>query len=173
MKKILSFFVLLSFFLSACTNADPKKMANDLCDCVKSQKKLSAKSKKIVMKAAKGGDFSTTIQEEIEKINDEEKKQEVNDEIDEFLTEIRSSEIKDCANKIDKKYKVAKSDEKDMQKKLIEEMQEVTDCEAYAAIVSAGLKKNAGSDTDDEATDEADDEKPAKKKKKTAEDEEQ
>jgi hypothetical protein len=144
---LLWMFVLI---LSSCTNADPKKMANELCDCVKSKKQVGTTAKKIILKAAGSNDFQATLQEEMAAIDDETKREEIQEDITSVAMAFQGKNVKKCAESVDRKYRVSKSDEAELQKTLVDEMQNVDDCEVYAAFIRAGLKKQskkAGSDT--------------------------
>lgn len=136
--------------LSSCNNADPKKMANELCNCVKSKKQISAKAKKIILKAAGSDDFQATLEEEIAAIEDDTQRADVQEDITSVALAFQGQNVKKCAESVDKKYRVSKSNEAAMQKKLVDEMQNVDDCDVYAAFIRVGLKmqhKKAGNDT--------------------------
>lgn len=171
MKRFFIPATLFIFLLSACSNADPKKMAEELCDCVKSKKKISTEAKNIVLKAAKSKDFQSTYQEELLAIEDETEREEVQTELMNVLQSFQSKKTQQCAEAIDKKYKVYKSQEKEMQQKLVNEMENVKGCEVYAAVVKVGMKQQNGAQEDDvTASDE--EETPKKKRKVTSEEEE-
>jgi len=168
MKKLFipaTFFVLL---LSSCSNADPKKMAEELCDCVKSKKKISAEAKKIVMKAAKSDDFQSAYMEGLLAIEDETEREEVQAELTTVMESFSSKKTQQCAEAIDKKYKVYKSQEKEMQQKLVDEMENVKGCEVYAAVVRVGMKQQNTANNDEDTSEE----ETPKKKRKTATEEE-
>jgi len=171
MKKTFVPLLLILVISFGCSNADPKKMAESLCDCVQSKKKISSEAKKIVLKASKTDDFQTSYQESLLAIEDETKRQEVQSEVSDMMEAFQSKKTRECAEEIDKKYKVYKSDEKETQQKLVEEMENVDGCEIYAAVVKAGLKKQ-GKLKDDGETTKTDDEEDNPKKKKTTEEEE-
>jgi len=141
MRKMLFPFSFLILGFVACTNADPKKMAADICNCFMSKKKISSQTKKIVLAAGKSDDFQTSIQEELQKIEDTEEQQKVSDEINSIVSSFQSRKTQECANEIDKKYRVMKSDSLEIQDKMIGEMDNVDGCEVYAAFVKAGMKK--------------------------------
>lgn len=150
MKKCFLPLWMFMGILSSCTNANPKKMANELCDCIKSKKQVGTKAKKIILKAAESSDFQATLQEEMAAIEDDTQREEVEEDITSVALAFQGQNVKKCAELVDKKYRVRKSNEAAMQKKLVDEMQMVDDCEVYAAFISAGLKKQsekAGSDT--------------------------
>lgn len=171
MKKILISLSLFVFVLSSCGNADPKMMAADVCDCMEpALKKLSSKSKKIVLKAFKDGDVQTVIQQEVMTIDDAEQQTKVNEEINAAGKLIQGNKMQSCLEDVDKKYKVYKSEEKKKQNEVVDEME--GECEVGAAIFKYGLKHKddkANTKTDDETTDE---DEPKKKKKITQEEEE-
>ena len=140
MNKLLLPFSFLLLVFTACTNADPKKMASDLCDCFTSKKKISSQTTNIVLKASKSDDFQTTVQDELQAIEDAEEQQKISDEINRIATSFQNKKTQDCANDIDKKYRVMKSDSVEIQRQMIDEMDNVKGCEVYAAFVKAGLK---------------------------------
>jgi hypothetical protein len=170
MMKLFIPATFLFFLLSACSNADPKKMAEELCNCVKSKKKISAEAKNIVMKAAKSKDFQSTYQEELLAIEDETEREEVQTELMTMMQVFQSKKTQQCAEAIDKKYKVYKSQEKEMQQKLVEEMENVKGCEVYAAVVKVGMKQQNKGGEDDVTS--GDEEETPKKKGKVATEEE-
>jgi len=165
MKKLLLPFGFLLFVFVSCTNADPKKMASELCDCFTSKKKISSKTKKIVVKASNSDNFQNAIQEGLQAIEDQEEQQKVSDEINRIASSFTNSKTQECANEIDKKYRVMKSDSLDIQRKMIDEMDNVDGCEVYAAFVQAGMKKKARKNNDDETTSDEEEDAPKKKKR--------
>lgn len=149
MKKYFLPLWMFVLTLSSCTNADPKKMANELCDCIKSKKQVSSTAKKIIVKAAGSNDFQATIQEEMAAIEDDTQREEVQEDIASVALAFQGENVKKCAESVDRKYRVSKSDEAELQKKLVDEMQMVDDCEVYAAFIRVGLKKqNKKADSD-------------------------
>lgn len=169
MKKLFIPATFFLFILSSCSNADPKKMAEELCDCVKSKKKISTEAKNIVLKAAKSDDFQSSYMEGLLAIEDETEREEVQAELTTIMESFSSKKTQQCAESIDKKYKVYKSQEKEMQQKLIDEMENVKGCEVYAAVVRVGMKQQNTASSDESATDE--EETPRKKRKTTTEEE--
>ncbi|MDQ3277973.1 MAG: hypothetical protein M3Q06_06590, partial [Bacteroidota bacterium] len=65
MKEILTPTLLLAVILTACTPADPKAMAIELCDCVQAKKQVSTKAKRIIIKAARSSDFESALADEL------------------------------------------------------------------------------------------------------------
>lgn len=147
MKKLLVPTLLLAVILTACTNADPKVMANELCDCVQSKKQVSTKAKKIIIKASRSSDFETTLQEELMAIADEAELDEVSNDIQTVALAFDSKKAKDCAAEVDKRHRVSKRDEKQMQQRLVEEMENLDDCAVYAAFVRIGLREQEKGNT--------------------------
>ena len=166
MKKICWPLALIALLIASCTNADPKKMASAVCDCFQSKKKISSKTKKIILKASKSDDFRTELQTELQNIDDADEKQKVTDEITAISETFSDEKTQDCATAVDKKYRVMKSDSVAIQKKMVDEMGNIDDCEVYAAFVKVGLKQKNKKHTDDDTT--TDDETDQPKKKKTS-----
>jgi len=82
MKK-LSTLIVLAVVMVACSNDNKTKdIAEDVCGCFESvTNKLSPRTKKIVIKAFKSDNVQEVITKEIEKIEDEDEKAEVTEEI--------------------------------------------------------------------------------------------
>jgi len=166
MKKIYLPVALLLLVLASCTNADPKKMAGDVCNCMDpAMSKLSSKSKKIIKKALKSDDTENTIQEEVTAIEDEDERTQVTEEIGAWGKALQSQKLQTCLADIDKKYKVKKSDEKKLQKQIATEME--GQCELGAYVFKYAIKQNdqmeAGNDGDEDSKTENTD-KPTKRK---------
>ena len=152
MKKSFTPALLLAVILTACTNADPKQMANELCDCVQSKKQVSSKAKKIIIKAANSSNFEETLEEELVAIEDESEMQEVSEDIQTIALAFQGEKVKDCAAEVDKKHRVSKRDEKEMQQKLVEEMDKLDDCAVYAAFIKVGLKEQENGNAENATT---------------------
>ena len=147
MKKQIVPTLLLTVVLTACTNADPKVMARELCDCVQSKEQVSTKAKKIILKAARASDFETAIEEELAAIEDEVILEEVRNDIQTVALAFDNKKVKDCAAEVDKKHRVSKRDEKQVQQKLVEEMENLDDCAVFAAVVRIGLREQENEKT--------------------------
>lgn len=141
MKKICFPALWLLVLFSACTNADPKKMAAELCDCMTAKKQVGTTAKKIILKAAQSNDFQTSLQEEIANLADDAQREEVEEDINTIALSFQEQKTKSCAEAVDKKYRVSKRDEAGMQQQLVEEMGKLDDCQVYAAFIKEGLKQ--------------------------------
>ncbi|HEV7334230.1 MAG TPA: hypothetical protein VGN63_24570 [Flavisolibacter sp.] len=147
MKKAFTPTLLLMLVITACTNANPKEMAAELCDCIQLKKQVSTKAKEIILKAAESNAFEETLQEELAAIEDEAEMEEVGDDIQNIALAFQGENVKECAARVDKKHRISKRDEKEMQTRLVEEMNKLDDCTVYAAFIKVGLQQQEKGET--------------------------
>jgi hypothetical protein len=123
------------------SGSDLKKAAAGYCDCFnESYGNIDPKLKRIIIKAGKSDDPRTTLQNEMMKIDDEEEKQKMAQQMQQFSDE---SAINACTKKISKKYDLNEEDPK-VQKKILAELEDNGDCELVAALMQIGLKEGDG-----------------------------
>lgn len=147
-KKILSLFLLAGILASGCNSDDSKtksktdgadmdKIVADVCDCIDEiEGELSAKSKKIFLKAAKSDDPQMSIQEQMQDMDQEEQM-----EIAEEFKNFENSSAQDCFKKLEKKYPEMKDAGKKEEEALIEKVEE--DCSEFAAaLLKMGQKQS-------------------------------
>ncbi|MDQ3279323.1 MAG: hypothetical protein M3Q06_13420, partial [Bacteroidota bacterium] len=90
---------------------------------------------------ARSSDFESALADELSSIDDETELQEVSNDIQTVAIAFDNKSVKDCAADVDKKHRVNKRDEKQMQEKLVTEMENLDDCAVYAAFVRVGLRE--------------------------------
>ena len=139
MKKLVLVSGILGLLFSSCANADPKKMAADICTCMEPiSKKLSPQSKRIVLKAFSSKDFQNVLGQELVLIENEAEKQKVSDEITAAGTLMQGKKLENCLSDIDKKYTVLKTQEKQKQKEIVQELEK--QCSIGASMFKYALQ---------------------------------
>jgi hypothetical protein len=158
MRKLLLPVSLFALILSSCTNADPKKMAAAVCDCMDpALGNLSSKAKKIINKAFKDGDVQNIVQQELQAIEDDEQRTKIANEITKAGKKMQGKKMKDCLNDIDKKYNV-----EEKQKEILAELRD--QCETGAYIFKYGLDQKDNTAKDDKETIEEETDRPKKRR---------
>ncbi len=119
-----------------------QKVAKGMCNCMNGVLDgLSSKSKRMIIKAGNSSNPTQTLQSEIMKIEDPEEKQSISQEFKKVGSFSEDPEVKDCINKLEKKYNVNDKGQK-VQKKIIKHLEENGDCEMVSALMKIGLKQN-------------------------------
>jgi O6-methylguanine-DNA--protein-cysteine methyltransferase len=118
------------------SDADYKKAAVAYCECFNDgMENVNATLKKIIIKASKTDDPQQTMKEEMMGIEDAEEKQAV-------VTDAQKlndmGDVEACTKKIDKKYGVKENDKK-AQKKILQALEEESDCKVVAALMRIAL----------------------------------
>lgn len=118
------------------TSSDLEKAAVAYCDCMnESFESLSAKTKKMVIKASKSDNPEQVFRSEMIKITDENEQVQITEE----FSQIENNEgLKACADRVKKKYAIDE-DSKTVQKQLLREMEAADDCELVAAFMRIGM----------------------------------
>ncbi len=119
-----------------------------MCDCMDPAiRKLSPKARKLISKAFKEKDAQTVLQQELLAIEDEGERSKLAEEFTKAGSLMQGSKMRTCLEDVDKKYRVRKSQEKEMQEKLIEELE--NQCSVGADIFKYSLKYQDGAAGDD------------------------
>lgn len=171
MKK-LSTLIVLALVMVACSNDNKAKdIATDVCACFEPVTgDMSSKTKKILVKAFNSDSPDEVITSELEKIDDEDQKAKVQQEMQGIATIGDNSKVEKCVKKLEKKYKFKKTDKK-LAKQITDEMQDVSDCDVAAALMTKARLQESGED-EEETTDEETTEDEEKKSNRNNDDEE-
>jgi uncharacterized membrane protein YheB (UPF0754 family) len=94
---------------------------------------MSPKTKKILVKAFKSDNTAEVIEKELNKIEDEEERQKITDEMEPISTMGENKKLEKCVTNLKKKYEV-KEDDKKTGKLIAEKMSDVSNCDVAAAL---------------------------------------
>ena len=118
--------------------ADLKKAAAAYCNCFEeNMSDLSPGIQKIFIKAGKSNDPQKALQSELMKIDDEDER---NALLKEFINIPTHQEMKNCTDRLKKKYDIKPKDLK-TQRKLLAIVEERGDCEFVEAVLRMTIKK--------------------------------
>lgn len=147
-KTLIGLTALLLGAVSCSDNA--QNVAEGMCDCYeKSDVSFSKSTQKLLADVSESKDPLKTYTKAIEKMDEEEQIQ-VGEEIQQAAALSSNEKVKECVEKVDAKYKVAGSNEKNMLKEVMEHMKSKGgQCAAFAGLMNLGMEAGGTEDTED------------------------
>lgn len=125
------------------------KIATGVCNCMNSAVEgFSAQGKRIIIKAGNSSNPTQTLQTELMNIEDEEEKQKLGREFQSLAAMEEDTDMKDCMEKLKKKYDFDENDRK-AQQKVARALEDKEGCEVVTALMKIGMKEQKGNTTDD------------------------